>query len=181
LRPPVLLIGLLARPLYRPMFSRSDERLATEHEEKLLTDLHTLLPFLFNEMDGRTVPGDRANFPPPFDYAVVTIDVSDLFLRFTRGRDHLAVQVAPKSSPNNFHELSTVLNSLEICALKRGTISGLHQAGALLRTHMDALIQAFSEDQYPLTRARLHETYAHDEVIRRQQETEINRRLYPQP
>ena len=178
LRPPLLAIGFVAGHLHRLFFSRSDERLAREHEEKLAVDIHTYLPFLFTDMGGRIIPNEGVEFPPPFDYAIVTIDVSHILLRFTRGRDHLAVQVAPKSFPNLFSELSTILSVLEVAGIQRGSITGLAQAAQLLRQNNKDIAHAFTEDQYPYLKAKLEDIYARDRIITKQLETELNRNLY---
>jgi hypothetical protein len=178
LRPPFLLAGLVAKPLYRFLFSRSDERLAREAEQQLAADVHTYLPFLFSELNGRIVPNQVVDFPPPFDYAIVTMDVSQVLLRFTRGRDHLAVQVAPKSYPNNFHEVSTVLTALEVPGIQRGLVSCLLDAGRVLRQHMGEIQRAFTPEEYRRLGAQLQEVYARDRVAVKQLETELNRRLY---
>ena len=178
LRPPFLLVGLIAKPLYRLLFSRSDESLARKAEHELAADVHTYLPFLFNEMDGRVIPNQGIEFPPPFDYAIVTMDVSQILLRFTRGRDHLAVQVAPKSSPNNFHEVSTVLTTLGVPGIQRGSISCLPDANRVLRQNMEVIAPAFTPEQYPQLKTQLDEVYARDRVVVKQLETELNRGLY---
>ena len=178
LRPLFLLTGLVAKPLYRLLFSRSDERLAREAEQQLAADLHTYLPFLFKEMEGRIVPNEGVEFPPPFDYAIVTIGVSRALLRFTRGRDHLAVQVAPKSYPNHFHEVSTVLTTLAVAGIQRGSVSCLSDAGRVLRQHIGEIQRAFAPQEYPRLSAELQEVYARDRVVVKQLETELNRRLY---
>jgi hypothetical protein len=178
LRPPVLLIGFIARPLYRLLFSRSDKKMAKEQEERLANDIQSYLPFLFSEMEGRIVPNEGVEFPLPFDYAIVTMDLPYVLLRFTRGRDHLAVQVAPKFSPNGWHELTTILSVLDVPGVKRGSISNLSQAGSLLRSNMKEIVRVFADDQYPLLKTQLREIYARDRVATKQLETELNRRLY---
>ena len=178
LRPPFLLVGLIVRPLYRLLFSRRDENLAREAEQELAADVRTYLPFLFNEMDGRVIPNQGVEFPPPFDYAIVTMDVSQILLRFTRGRDHFAVQVAPQSSPNNFHEVSTVLTTLGVPGIQRGSVSCLSDANRVIRQNMEVIKPAFTAEQYPQLRAQLDEVYARDRVAVKQLETEVNRRLY---
>src|SRR5579872_7013849 len=122
LRPPLLVLRWAAGVIYKLLFSRADEKLAKKHEEKLAADIESCLPFLFREMGGRIVPNEGVEFPPPFDYAVVTVDISQIRLRFTSGRDELTVQVAPKFAPNNWHELSTILSTLEISGTQRGSI-----------------------------------------------------------
>jgi hypothetical protein len=138
------------------------------------------MPFLFSEMEGRIVPSEGGEFPPPFDYAVVTVDISQIRVRFTTGRDHLAVQIAPKFSPNSWHELSTVLSVLEVHGIQRGSISGLGHAGRLLQSHLAEIRDAFAEDRYPHLSAQLQEIYERDRIVTKQLETEINRRLYTQ-
>lgn len=129
-------------------------------------------------MDGRIVPNQGVEFPPPFDYGIVTLDVSKVLLRFTSGREHLAVQVAPKSFPNNFHEVSTVLTTLGVPGVERGSVSCLSDASRVLRQHMGEIQRAFTPEEYPGLKARLHEVYARDRVVVKQLETELNRRLY---
>jgi hypothetical protein len=178
LRPPLLVVGYVASRLYRLLFSRYDERLARKHEEALAGDVRRSVPFLFTEMSGRIVSSDDIEFPPPFDYAVITVETSSLRVRFTRGREHLAVQLAPKLSPNSWHELSTMLGVLEIPGVQRGSISDLAQVDRLLRVHVREITHAFADDKYPALRAQLQEIYARDHIVAKQLETEINRKLY---
>lgn len=178
LRPPAIIIGFVGRPLYRLLFSRSDERHAKLNEEKLGSDIQAQIPFLFSEMNGRIVPNEGVEFPPPFDYAIVTVEMPHFLLKFTRGRDHLAVQAAPKSAPTRFHELTTILTTLEVPGVQRGQISGLSDAARILRQHADVITHALSDDEYPRLRIQLDEVYARDRVIRKQLETELNRKLY---
>jgi hypothetical protein len=180
LKPPLLVLGWVAGGIYKVLFSRTDEELAKKHEEKLAADIQNVLPFLFDEMGGRIVPNEGVEFPPPFDYAVITVDTPHIRLRFTSGRDHLAVQIAPKFSPNRWHELSTVLSVLEVHGLQRGSISGLAQAGRVLHRHVSEITDAFTEERYSDLRAQLQEIYERDRIVTNQLETEINRRLYPQ-
>lgn len=178
LRPLFLVAGLVGKPLYRLLFSREDERLAKEHEQKLAVDVHTCLPFLFDEMSGRIIPTKGVEFPLPFDYAIVTVETPDFLLKFTTGRDHLVVQAAPKSAPNRFHELSAILTTLEVPGVQRGSISGLSDAARMLRQYADVLTQALSDNEYPHLRSQLDEVYARDRIATKQLENELNRRLY---
>jgi hypothetical protein len=177
LRPPLRAIGFVMGQLYKLLFSGRDKRLAKDQEQKLATDIRMYLPFLFSEMAGRVVPNRDVEFPPPFDYAIVTVDVSCALLRFTRGRDHLAVQVASKAFPDRWHELSIVLTVLEVPGIQRGSITELSQAGRLIRSNMNEIAKALSEIEYPRLRKQLDEVYAHDQAVRKQLETELNRAL----
>jgi hypothetical protein len=62
--------------------------------------------------------------------------------------------------------------------VKRGSIASLSQAGDLMRQHIVALSKAHTEGEYPRMRRQLMEIYERDRIIRKQLETEINRRIY---
>jgi hypothetical protein len=177
LRPPLLIIGFVARVIYRPLFGWYDRKLAREGQEDLAEDIQTYISFVFRELEGQIVPNEGESVPPPFDYAVVTIEASPFRLKFTRGRGGLAVQLAPRFSPRGWHELSTVLNVLDVPGVKRGSIASLTQAGDLMRQHIVALTKAHTEG-YPQLKRQLMEIYERDQIIRKQIETEINRRIY---
>jgi hypothetical protein len=178
-RPIASIIGLIARPAYKILFSKSDQRLAIKHENELAEDIRTGLPFLFSDFNGRIETNPIDTDPPPFDYATVTVHARDFRLRFTRGRGELIIQVAPLDFPNSWHEVSTILTALEIGAVRRGCISDFAQAGQLLKIHASEISAAFTGNQFARTREKLEQIYAHDRVIAKQLETEINRRAYP--
>jgi hypothetical protein len=177
-RPLALTAGFVGKPLYRLLFSRLDEHLAREGEAKLAADIPIYLPFLFEDLKGRVVENQGIDPVPPFDYAIVIIETPNLLLRFTRGRDRLALQIAPKSVPNQFHELSTVLAVLEVPGVRRGSISSLSEAGRMLRSHFAVVEHSMSDAEYPHLQLQLKELYAHDRIMVKQHEAELNRRLY---
>lgn len=178
LKPPLTAIGLVVGGLYNVLFSGYDKRLAMRHEEQLAEVVQNHLTFLFTEMGGHIVPNEDVEFPPPFDYAIITVETRDVRLRFTRGREQLIVQIAPKSLPNSWHELSTVLTVISTPGVQRGSISGFNDAGRVLRLHMNEIKQALGEERYPRLRSQLQEIYERDRIATKQLETEINRRLY---
>lgn len=177
-RPPLLIIGFALRPIYRLFFSRADRKLAKKNQDKFSEEIQDCVPFAFRELGGQIVPNEGENFPPPFDYAVVTVEASPFRLKFTRGRGELAVQVAPRVSPDSWHELSTVLNVLDLPGIRRGSIATLFQAGDLLRQYAVEISKALSDSEYPQVKKKLINTYKHDRIITKQLENEINRRLY---
>jgi hypothetical protein len=178
LRPPLLILGFGARVIYRLLFAEDDRKRATKSQEDLAEDIQTSIPFLFRELEGQIVPNEGECFPPPFDYAVVTVEVPPFRLKFTRGRGGLAVQAAPRFSPRGWHELSAVLFALDVPGVKRGSIAGLTQAGDLMRQHIVALSKAHTEGEYPQLKRQLMEIYERDRIITKQLEAEINRRIY---
>ena len=56
-------------------------------------------------VSARIIPNEGVRFPPPFDYAVATIAVENLVLRFIRGLGEVGVFVAPASAPSDWHDL----------------------------------------------------------------------------
>ncbi len=178
LRLTFLALGFVIGGLYKLACPNREVKLARQNEENLARDIQYTLPFIFSQMEGRIVPNEGVEFPPPFDYAIITVDCKDVRMRFTRGRDQLVVQLAPKSSPNSWHELSTVLSVLGIPGVQRGSISTLNQAGELMRQHSNDITSALSETEYPDVKKRLMEVYQRDRIITKQLEIEINRNLY---
>src|SRR5688572_41580 len=99
-------------PVYDLTFGRIDRRLAKKDQERLANDIELAFRFLFEAQKGRIVPNHGLPFPPGFDYAFVTIEISNMLLRFTRGRGVVGVQVAPVLAPSDWHDLSLVLSAI---------------------------------------------------------------------
>jgi len=179
IRPPTVVIGYLADGVYSLLFARAEQRRARTREEQLAQGIRSNLPFLFSDYNAEIIPnGEDITFPPPFDYAVVTVALSGLLVRFLRGRGELAVQLALRDAPKEWHELSLVLNVIDVPEeVKRGATYSLPDAARFLKTYLRQIQEAFS-DRYPAVRQRLDEVYSRDRLIIRQWETEINRRLY---
>jgi hypothetical protein len=178
LRPLVRGIGFALSPIYNVLFSSYDRKLARRDEAQLANDIQRFVPFIFLEKSARIIPTEGVPFPLPFDYAIVTVEFSNLQMRITRGRDDLAAQIAPDFAPKKLHELSTILWVLEVSGIQRGSIINLLQVDKLLSNHIDEIEKAFSAQEYPKTRARLDEVYQRDEIIRKQLQVEINRNPY---
>lgn len=178
LRIPLLVVGFILRPIYGLLFSRYDKKLARRNYEVLAKDIQDDLPFVFGELAGYILPDKSQRFPRYFDYAVVTVETSVFELKFTRGRGELTVQVAPKFSPDGWHELSTILFVIDIPGVKRGSIATLRQAGDLIRQNMNAISSAMSENKYPEIKAQLVDLSMRDRIVAKQLETEINRKIY---
>jgi hypothetical protein len=178
-KPIASMVGLIAGPAHKILFSKSDQRLAIKHQNELAEDIRKALPFLFSDLSGRIEPNTVNTDPPPFDHAIVTVHARDFHLRFTRGRGALTIQVAPFDFPNSWHELSTILTALDIGEVRRGCISDFAKAGELLNIHNREISVALTGDQFARTREKLQQIYARDRLVAKQLETEVNRRLYP--
>jgi len=178
-RPPLLLAGLVFGVIYRLWFLKGDEQLARKLQDDLAQAIRLSIPFLFHDCDGKIVHEEHgSDFPPPFDYATVTVEFLNLRARFTRGRETLSVFLAPTFSPQSWHELSTILSVLDSLNVRRGSITDLKQAGKLIEQHVSELAQVLCESEYPRLTAELQEIRERDRIVTRQLETEINRRVY---
>jgi hypothetical protein len=62
-------------------------------ERSLERDVRENLPWLFKKYESRVVPTE--NCPRASDYAVVTVAVGNVLLRFVRGRGELRADIAP--------------------------------------------------------------------------------------
>jgi hypothetical protein len=177
-RPPLVALRFVISKIYSLLFGAADRRSATIHANQLAGDVRNNLPFLFTEYGAELIPTDSHRFPPPFDYALVTVGLSDLLFRFVRGRGSLSVQVAPRRSPSDLHDLSTVLNVIgthdEI--RRRPDFYDLQAVGKMLRPEMDHLRQVFSGDKYEELKNDLQDIQRSDIARTRQLEEEINRK-----
>ena len=136
--------------------------------------------FLFAKHDARIIPNEGVRFPPPFDYAVATIAVENLVLRFIRGLGEVGVFVAPASAPSDWHDLSLVMSVIQASDnLQRQMFRDVWHAAGVLQNHFSQLIEAFSAERFPQLRDRLErEFYAYERFTNRQWEIETNARLY---
>ena len=134
--------------------------------------------FLFAKHDARIIPNEGVRFPPPFDYAVATIAVENLVLRFIRGLGEVGVFVAPASAPSDWHDLSLVLSVIQAFHnLQRQMFRDVWHAAGVLQNHFSQLIEAFSAERFPQLRDRLErEFYAYERFTNRQWEIETNRK-----
>jgi len=176
IRPPLVLLRFVLNSGYALLFSWwLDKRLVDSSNREFAADIRKHLPFLFEQYGARILPNDREP-PPSFDFALVTVVADDIVLRFFRDRGTVTVRASSTSAPDDSHELTTLLNVVD-AAIKRRCFSHLLDVEPVLRSHMDDLRKAFSEGRYAYVKGQLSEVSQHDEVVRRQWEREINRRL----
>jgi hypothetical protein len=175
LRPPLVVLKFVVDRVYGILFAGwLDKLMVNRGNGEFLVDIRKYLPFLFHEYGARVLVNDREP-PASFDFALVTLSVGDLILRFFRDRGTVTLRVSSIRAPNDSHELSTVLNLLD------GNVerpSHLLDIEPVLRAHMDDLRQAFSDTHYAYLKERLSEAAGYEGVVTRQWEREINCRLY---
>jgi hypothetical protein len=179
-RPPLLLGRFVLSPLTKLLFGGVNRHLAKKHEGQLAQGIHDALPFLFTEYKGSIVPNEGVPFPPSFDYAFVTVSLENLFLRFTRGRGELGVQVAAAFARSDWHELPLVLSAISGQGdIQRQEFRDLWDVSRALEPQIKALIQFFSPGQFGDLKQRLEdEVYKPEKISIRECQAEINRRLY---
>jgi hypothetical protein len=179
IRPPLIVIGFVTKSLYSLFFGWADKRLGRRLEQQLGKDIKQNLSFIFDQYGGVIVPNTGVRFPPPFDYAVVTIEATDLLFRFYRGRGDLNVYVAPKQAPNDWNDVSLVISALKAPDdMQRRTFVLLSDMTYFLKAHMSEIQAAFSPENYANTLQNLAAFKRYERVVAKQLETEINRRLY---
>jgi hypothetical protein len=175
---PIRLLRSTVSTTYDLLFGRLDRRIARRNQARLAQEIQTELPFLFGAHRGNIVPNQGVPFPPGFDYAFVTVAVDDILVRFCRGRGELGVHIASKLTPNEWHEVSLLLNLIEKKEnLERSGVLDLRDASRLIEPYIDQLKKAFLERPGSDLRQRLAAVYADDRVAIREAEWEINKRL----
>ncbi len=176
---PIVLIGSVLSKVDSFLFGRYHIRASRRSERRFADEIQLNLSFLFTEYNGKIVLDRTIKYPRPFDYASVIVATDGLCWRFFRGRGELRVWVAPETAPNDWEELSSVLDAIEPDTAQCHSIMFLKDAARLLRSHMDLLKKALSPNRYPELKERLAEMHKYERGVARQWETEINRRLYP--
>jgi hypothetical protein len=130
-----------------------DPWLQRRASRELLDDIHANLHFLVSA--GQTV-SSRRTAVLPFDYASVQIIYENILFCFTRGQGQLNVSVSPRHLPAESYEFGRVVAALDSRRLAAGDlVNHLGGVASLLRSHLIALNDAFSEREYPGLRGRL--------------------------
>ena len=163
--------------VFGPLIRFLDKRLARADERRLEEDVRRELPFLFDELGGRILPGDPEAPAPGFDYAFLTIELGNLLVRFCRGRGDLDVLVGSKARPGELYDLPLVLSLIDGAEPDRGGVTHLRAGSGLLRARFDSLVSALDGDpDAPLVQS-LAKIREDDYAATRELEWDINKRL----
>jgi hypothetical protein len=180
IRPPLVASRFVLGKLYSLFFGKLEIRIARKNEERLKNDLHEALSFCFSDYGAQIVPNEGVRFPPPMDYATVTLLIRNLLLRFTRGDSSLGVQVSPESLPHEWHQFVQVLGLISATGQSEPAqhFPRLVDIAQVLRPNMGRLIEVYSDDRLVETKEKLSEIDSQNYEITRRQEARINRKLY---
>lgn len=147
LRPIARAIGAIVSPIYELAFQPLSERSQRKSEKRLQDEIRRNLPWLFERYGGKVIPNTQ-NYRRAFDYAVVTVALGNIFIRFVRGRGELRADIAPAHAPTNWEEVAEAIESAGLGKVPRPQYYSLNDLGRLLEQNLDHLNAAFAEDQY---------------------------------
>jgi hypothetical protein len=86
-RPPLLLLRFVVDSVYAALFAWwRDDLLIRKSNKEFLADIRRFLGFLFNECNAQILPNHR-DPPAYFDWALVTISIDSIILKFLRDRE----------------------------------------------------------------------------------------------
>ena len=154
-----------------------DRLVAKTNDRQLRQDVLDSLGFLFP--NGASVEPIRLNDGlPPFDYATVTLAISNILLSVTRGRGSLSIEVASRQFPKEWHDLRQVLTVLGLSDRARDEdFRDLWQVASLLQNRLGQLDTKFSEENYTSVRKLLADSDRLDRVSKKEAEWELNTKL----
>ncbi len=141
-----------------------DAPIARRHERQFARDIRESLPFLFEKRGAEIVPNEGVRFPPPFDYALVTVAIGHLLLRFVRGNEEFNVLVASRRGlrdRSDWKDLKSVRTVLDTSEDSESSvrIRNLSDAGDLLRNELGRLQDATSGNQWDLVKRKVNALY----------------------
>lgn len=145
-RPVLIVIAIAAGEIYKAAVAWwLDPLIERRHRNAFSTEIRTVLAPLFEAKGARIVPNTR-RYPSVADYAVVTVAVGHMLLRFVRGRDDFRVDVAPVHAPGDWQEIGEAIAS---CRDERGSPDlvryyRLQDFGRLLEANFEMLERALS-------------------------------------
>jgi hypothetical protein len=151
---PVLVgFGFIVKVLYSAVFSWwLDPWLQRKANRALLDDVQSNMYFLVSQAKAVNSPSAVL----PFDYSSVEVLWENLYFVITRGRGDVSVSVAPAHARNELNELGPTIAALEGRHFsEHDVVHDLGGAADLLRPRLALLNSAFSEQEYPRTKARI--------------------------
>jgi hypothetical protein len=149
LAPFFLGLGFAIKIVYTLVFAWwLDPLLKRKANRDLVNDIQMNLLSLVSEASSITVV--QADWPE------VKIGYGNLLFTIVRWRSEIVVSVAPRHSPTEKREVGPLIAAIEGRHFsERDMVIDLVDAERLLRTHLNELNAAFSEQEYPRIRERL--------------------------
>ena len=157
IRPPLIVIGSVAKAFYKLLFGWLDVQRARKRQDEFAHEIQTELPFLFDEYGGKLVPIENGRIPLPFNYVVATVNVGAFALGFARGRGELDVTIQANKAEGSAN-LPDLLDALkDPYDVRRKVVYSLADWALLLKPNMPSLQEMFSTGQYRHTRDYIRE------------------------
>jgi hypothetical protein len=103
-------IGKLVAWFYHRLFGAADQRAAVQASEKLRSDVEREWATLLRVHHGTYHPIPTEEVRAAFDYGSATFDFDDFNIEVNRGRGELGTRVSAKSAPNDWVDLSSLLD-----------------------------------------------------------------------
>jgi hypothetical protein len=135
--PAVVLFNFIDKHFFAEYFAK---RRLDKRESRFASEIRERVPCLFIDFGAQRVPNIEPT-PLVFDFAVVTLKVDTMLIRFVRGRMDLEVDVAPAGKPGAWRESSTVAkhSDFSVNADRKVDYYGLKDFGQFFRSNFDVL------------------------------------------
>jgi hypothetical protein len=117
-----------------------DPKTHRKNHEQFEQEIRNRVSCLFTNYGGQIVPNNQ-DYPQAFDYAVITVAVDTMLLRFVRGRGDFRVDVCPKQMAGAWHEISLLVeHDPPYVEVKRKTeYYGIRDFGHFFQTNFDEI------------------------------------------
>ena len=107
---------------------------------------------------GATIVPNTEEYPQSFDYAVVTVSVDDMLLRFVRGRMDFRVDVSPVNKPGAWREIGVVVKSASNTSnalIRKTDYYGLNDFTKFFHSNYDTLQSEIKNPNWAASRSWL--------------------------
>jgi hypothetical protein len=173
------MVAYVVGGVYSFLFGWYDKRLARRELARLEREIREQLSFLFSSYNGQIMPIKKISRLKDIDWPTVEVSLPGLLLKFVRWRGELQAYVTPEQTPNDWVELSLLLNLIDVPEkIDRRSDYKMSEVAGWLRSNLERINTVYSDHGIALKEQLAH-VYDRDRVIAKQWETEINRRLYP--
>jgi hypothetical protein len=147
LRPIARAVGTIVSPVYDIAFGPLGERSQRKRERRFQDEIRRSLPWLFARYEAKVIPNTQS-YPRAFDYAVVTIALGNILIRFVSGRGELRADIAPAHAPTNWEEIGEAIAFVGESKQSPPRYFRLADLGQLLEQNLNRLNPAFAQGQY---------------------------------
>jgi hypothetical protein len=152
-------VGRSIGKLYWLLFGWLDILIANRREREFARDIREGLFSIFQKYGAEIVPNDARRVPPPLDYAVVTVAIGHLLLRFVRRRGEFGIDVAAKGkilSWRDWKDITTVRMVLDESKESQQAIRlrSVSDADRLLQIEIPRLLDATSDEHWDLVKRK---------------------------